>query len=439
MNITQTTQDKKSEILGKQKKYLWPNHLLYYTEPLPLERGDGLYVWDVEGKKYLDFFGGILTTSVGHNRFEVNEAVRQQTEKMIHSSTLYPNEAHVGLAEKIAALAPGRLQVSYFTPSGTDADETAVFLAKGHTGHQEIIALRHGYSGRSAIGMSLTGQSPWRIGGTHILGIKHALNPYCYRCPLKMTYPGCGVACAQDVEDTIKTTTSGRIAAFIAEPIQGVGGFIVPPPEYFKIVKEIISNYGGLFIADEVQTGFGRTGGKWFGIEHWGVEPDIMTMAKSIANGFPLANTITTPDIAESTRGAGLTISTFGGNPVSCAASLATIEVLENQGGPQHVETVGNLLRNGLEKLKEKYAFIGDVRGMGLMQGLELVGDRQSKEPSPEATKQLFEATRQRGLLIGKGGLYGNVVRISPPMTATWQDVEKALDLLDSALGEVQV
>ncbi|MEK7256718.1 MAG: aspartate aminotransferase family protein, partial [Bacteroidota bacterium] len=393
MNNESTTPTKTAQILAKQKKYLWPNHLLYYTEPLPLERGDGMYVWDVEGKKYLDFFGGILTTSVGHNRPEVVEAVRQQAEKLIHTSTLYPNEAHVNLAEKIAAIAPGKLQVSYFTPSGTDADETAVFLAQGHTGYQEIVALRHGYAGRSAIGMSLTGQSPWRIGGTHILGIKHALNPYCYRCPLKMTYPSCGVACAQDVEDTIKTTTSGRIAAFIAEPIQGVGGFITPPPEYFKIVQEIVKNYGGLFIADEVQTGFGRTGEHWFGISHWGVEPDVMTMAKSIANGFPLGNTITTPEIAESTRNAGLTISTFGGNPVACAASLAVLDVLEKEANPQRVAQVGALLRSGLERLAEKYPVIGEVRGMGLMQGLELVKNRQTKEPSPEATKHLFEAT----------------------------------------------
>ena len=438
MHTNQTTTTKTSEILEKQKKYLWPNHLLYYTEPLPLERGDGMYVWDVEGKKYLDFFGGILTTSVGHNRPEVTQAVREQAEKHIHSSTLYPNETHVNLAEKMAQLAPGKLQVSYFTTSGTDADETAVFLAKGHTGNQEIIALRHGYSGRSALGMSLTGQSTWRIGGSHILGIKHALNPYCYRCPLKMTYPGCGVACAQDVEETIKTTTSGRIAAFIAEPIQGVGGFITPPPEYFKIVYDIVKHYGGLTIADEVQTGFGRTGDKWFGIEHWDVEPDIITMAKSIANGFPLGNTMTTPEIAESTRGAGLTISTFGGNPVSCADSLATIEVLEKEATPEHNAKLGNMLRQGLDGFKEKYSFIGDVRGMGLMQGLELVKDRQSKEPSTTATAHLFEATRELGLLIGKGGLYGNVIRISPPMTATEEDVAVALELLDKALKKVQ-
>lgn len=428
---------KTTEITAKQKMYLWPNHLLYYTEPLPLERGDGMYVWDVEGKRYLDFFGGILTTCVGHNRPEVVQAVKEQAEKLIHSSTLYPNEAHVNLAEKMAEITPGRLQVSYFTPSGTDADETAVFLAQTYTGRQEIVALRHGYSGRSAIGMGLTGQHTWRIGGTHVAGIKHALNPYCYRCPLKMTYPGCGLACAQDVEEVIKTTTSGKIAAFIAEPIQGVGGFITPPPEYFKIVKEIVEHYGGLFIADEVQTGFGRTGDKWFGIEHWGVEPDIMTMAKSIANGFPLANTITRPEIAESTRGAGLTISTFGGNPVSCAASLASISVLEKEADPKHVAAMGRMLRSGLERLQEKYPVIGDVRGMGLMQGLELVKDRQSKEPSPQATQQLFEATRELGLLIGKGGLYGNVIRISPPMTANEKDVAIALDLLDKAFARM--
>jgi alanine-glyoxylate transaminase/(R)-3-amino-2-methylpropionate-pyruvate transaminase len=429
--------NKTTEITAKQKKYLWPNHLLYYTEPLPLERGDGMHVWDVEGKKYLDFFGGILTTCVGHNRPEVVQAVKEQTEKLIHSSTLYPNEAHVDLAEKMAEITPGRLQMSYFTPSGTDADETAVFLAQTYTGRQEIVALRHGYSGRSAIGMSLTGQHSWRIGGTHIAGIKHALNPYCYRCPLKMTYPGCGVACAQDMEEVIKTTTSGKIAAFIAEPIQGVGGFITPPKEYFKMAKEIVEHYGGLFIADEVQTGFGRTGDKWFGIEHWDVEPDIMTMAKSIANGFPLANTITRPEIAECTRSAGLTISTFGGNPVSCAASLAAIEVLEKEADPAHVAAMGRMLRSGLERLQEKYAVIGDVRGMGLMQGLELVKDRQSKEPSPQATQQLFEATRELGLLIGKGGMYGNVIRIAPPMTAREDDIATALDLLDKAFARI--
>lgn len=428
---------KTQEIIEKQKQYLWPNHLLYYTEPLPLDHGDGMYVWDVENRKYLDFFGGILTTSVGHNHPKVVKRVQEQVGKLIHSSTLYPNENHVNLAEKIAQITPGRLQTSFFTNSGTEADETAVILAKVYTGAQEIIALRHGYSGRSAIGMSLTGQASWRIGGTHLAGVKHALNPYCYRCPLKMTYPACGVACAEDIEEVIKTTTSGTIAAFVAEPIQGVGGFVTPPKEYFGIAVEIIKRYGGLFICDEVQTGFGRTGDKWFGIEHWEVEPDIMTMAKGIANGLPMGNTITTPEIAQGLVGKGISISTFGGNPVSTVAALATIEAMEEEANPTHVALVGQRLRGGLEKLWAKYPLIGEVRGMGLMQGVELVKDRQSKEPAPQEVAFLFEETRKRGLLIGKGGLYANVLRIAPPLTAQEQHVDEALEILDHALAAV--
>lgn len=434
----EATTTKTKDILEKQKKYLFPNHILYYTEPLPIDRGEGVWLWDTEGNKYLDFFGGILTTSVGHNRPEVTQAIQKQSEKIIHSSTLYPNEAHVNLAEKMAELTPGKLQVSFFSTDGTGANETAISLAQVHTGNQEIIALRHAYHGKSAMGMALTGVGTWRIGGTSVASVKHALNPYCYRCPLKMTYPSCGVACAQDVEEVIKTTTCGKIAAFIAEPIQGVGGFITPPAEYLKITSEIARHYGGLFIADEVQTAFGRTGEKWFGVEHSDVEPDIITMAKGIANGFPLGNTITTPEIANSMLKANLMLSTFGGNPVSCAASLATMDVLEKEATPDRVAQLGNMLRIGLEKLKEKYSVIGDVRGRGLMQGIELVKDLTTKEPASEATKHLFEATKNLGLIIGKGGLYGNVVRISPPMTVTEEEIALSLDILDKAFREVQ-
>jgi 4-aminobutyrate aminotransferase len=426
------------QILEKQRKYLWPNHLLYYKEPLPLDHGEGMYVWDVEGKKYLDFFAGILATSVGHNHPKVTQRAQEQITRLIHSSTLYPNQNHVNLAEKLAQITPGRLETSFFTNSGTEADETAVLLAKTVTGYQEVVALRYGYSGRSMLSMGLTGHASWRIGGTHIPGIKHALNPYCYRCPLKMTYPDCGISCAEDIEEVIKTSTSGRIAAFLAEPIQGVGGFVTAPPEYFKIAAEITRRYGGLFICDEVQTGFGRTGGKWFGIEHWGVEPDIMTMAKGIANGFPLGNTITRTEIAEGMVGKGLTISTFGGNPVSTAASLATIEVMETEATPEHVAEVGGYLRAGLKSLQEKYPVIGDVRGMGLMQGVELVTDRQTKEPAPDAVNYLFEETKARGLLIGKGGLYNNVLRIAPPLIAQKEHVDEALEILDNAFAQVQ-
>ena len=426
------------EILEKQRKHLWPNHLLYYTDPLPLERGEGLYVWDVEGNRYLDFFAGILTTSVGHNNPRVNQRIHEQVDKILHTSTLYPHANQVLLGERLAEITPGELNTFYFGTSGTDADETAVMLARVHTGHQEVIALRHGYSGKSPMAMALTGQAPWRMGGDTVVGIKHAINPYCYRCPLKMTYPECGVACAEDVEDVIRTTTSGRIAAFLAEPIQGVGGFITPPPEYFARVQEIVHRYGGLLIIDEVQTGFGRTGEHWFAIQRSGVVPDVMTMAKGIANGLPLSATATTPEIAQSMVGAGLTISTFGGNPVSTAAALGTLEAMHEEAHPQHVAEVGAHLRAGLERLQEKYPLIGDVRGYGLMQGVEMVTDRESKEPAVKQVGALFEITKQAGLLIGKGGLYGNTLRIAPPLTATKEHVEEALEKLDYAFAQVQ-
>jgi alanine-glyoxylate transaminase/(R)-3-amino-2-methylpropionate-pyruvate transaminase len=427
----------RQEIIEKQGQHLWPNHLLYYNEPLPLDHGDGLYVWDVEGNRYLDFFAGILTTIVGHNHPKVVARAQEQMGKIIHSSTLYPNENHVALAEKIAEISPGDLTSSYFHNSGSEANEAAVLLAQIYTGNREVIGLRHGYSGKTQLAMSLTAQASWRIGPSFSPDIKHAHNAYCYRCPLKLRYPSCDVACAQDVEDVIRTQTSGKIAALFMEPIQGVGGFVTPPPEFFRIVAEIARMYGGLVVIDEVQTGFGRTGTYWFGIEHWDVEPDIMTMAKGIANGFPLSNCVTSSEIANAMADTGLTISTFGGNPVSAAAALATIEVLEEEATPTQVEEIGGHLRLGLDRLWEKYPLIGEVRGKGLMQGIELVNDRTKKEPSTEAVSRFFEETRQLGLLIGKGGLYGNVIRVTPPLTANKEDVDKAVAIMDLAFAHV--
>ena len=427
-----------ADLLRRKERYLWPSYFLYYTEPLAIERGEGLYVWDVEGNKYLDFFGGILVTSVGHGHPKVLERVKAQIDRIVHTSTLYLHENIIALAEKLADIAPGDLSTSFFTNSGTEANETAVMLAKAYTGSHEIIALRNSYSGRSALAMNLTGIAAWRPVGSEIPGIKHAMAPYCYRCPLKATYPQCGVACAEDVEDVIRTSTSGRIAAFIAEPIQGVGGFVTPPPEYFPAVAEIVRKYDGLLIIDEVQTGFGRTGKYWFGIQHWDVEPDIITMAKGIANGFPLGATITRPHIAAELPKRGLSISTFGGNPVSSAAALATIEVMEEEAPPERVAELGALLRAGLDEMAEKYPIIGEVRGKGLMQGVELVADRATKEPSAQAAAMMLDATKARGLLIGKGGAFGNVLRIAPPLTVDEDQIREALEILDHAFAAVQ-
>ena len=270
---------------------------------------------------------------------------------------------------------------------------------------------------------------------TSIPYIKHAHNPYCYRCSLGLTYPNCDLRCARDVEELIQTTTCGQIAAFMAEPIQGVGGFITPPKEYFQVVLEIVRKYGGLFICDEVQTGCGRTGKTLCGIEHWGVEPDIMTFAKGLANGLPIGATVATPAVADSFTG--LSISTFGGNPVSSRGALATIEFIEDNRLAENAEVLGGRLRDGLEALKARYPSIGDVRGMGLMQALEVVDPTSPDGKAPDSKKVLrvFEETRQLGLLIGKGGLYGNVIRVTPPMIVSAGEIDEALEVLDKAFA----
>jgi 4-aminobutyrate aminotransferase-like enzyme len=425
------------EIVAKHKQFLWPSVTNYYQKPLVADHGEMQYLWDLEGRKYLDFFGGILTVSVGHCNPKITSKINAQVNRLQHTSTLYPNEHIVALAEKIAQITPGALQKSFFTGSGTEANEAAIMLARMATGSFDVVALRHAYSGGSALAKSVTAQAPWRRSGVISVGVSHAVNPYCYRCPLHLKYPECEVACAGDVENLIQTGTSGHIAAFIAEPIQGVGGFITPPKEYFKMVFKIVKKYGGLFIADEVQTGWGRTGKKWFGIEQWEVTPDILTSAKGMANGAPVGLTTTTAEIADSYQG--LNIATFGGNPVTCVAAKATIELIEEENLRENAHTVGTYFRGKLEELQAKHPLIGDVRGMGLMQGVELVKDRKSKEPAPEATTQVMERARDNGLLIGKGGLYGNVLRLAPMLNISKADVDEGVRLLDKALGEVNV
>ena len=425
------TQD---EILRKHREYLFHCVTTYYKDPLVMDHAKNQYVWDLEGCEYLDFFGGILTISAGHTREKITSQIKAQMDRLQHSSTLFPTEALVTAAERMAQVAPGQLKKSYFTNSGTEANEVAVITARMYTGNYEMIALRHGYSGHSHLAKSMTGMANWRKGGVVPHGVLHAPSAYCYRCPYGKTYPSCEVACAQDVEEIIQTHTSGQVAGMLAETIQGLGGVIVPPPEYYKIVVKIVREYGGLFIADEVQTGIGRTGKKWFGIEHWEVEPDFITAAKGMANGVPIGCTITRPEIADAYQG--LTISTFGGNPVSAVAAKATIDLIEEERLLENTHTVGMHLREGLEALKEKYTAIGDVRGMGLMQAAELVKDRQTKQPAPDMVNRVLERTRANGLLIGKGGTYANVLRISPPLIVSKSDVDEAIQKLDKSFAE---
>jgi 4-aminobutyrate aminotransferase-like enzyme len=429
-----TQQSSSQDVRDKHKKYLLPAVANYYTEPIVLESGSGMHVRDMDGREYLDFFGGILTVSVGHCNPAVNEPVKAQLDRLGHVSTLYPTVPIVELAERLARITPGKLQKSMFTTSGSEADDTAVVLAQIFTGAQEIIALRHGYSGRGVLSQSLTALASWRAVPSQVAAIKHAMAPYCYRCPMGLKYPDCEVRCAQDIKELIQTTTTGNIAGFLAEPIQGVGGFVTPPKEYFQIAVDIVREHGGVFICDEVQTGFGRCGGKMFGIEHWGVEPEIMTMAKGVANGMPLGVTIATDEIADSFKK--LTVSTFGGNPISAAAANATLDFIENEELPENSKKQGARLRTGLEELQRQHPeAIGDVRGLGLMQALELVADETAgdRTPAPEIAARLFEETKKRGLLIGKGGLYGNVIRISPPLTVSASEVDEALRIFGEA------
>jgi 4-aminobutyrate aminotransferase len=424
-----------SETVRKHKEFLFPAVAMYYAEPLALVRGEGFHVWDDQNNKYLDCFGGVLTVSVGHNNPKVSEAIINQVRTIQHTSTLYANKPQSDLAEKLYQITPGDLKKSFFTNSGTEADDTAVHAAKTATGRHEIVVLRHSYSGRSATSLSAMGHAPWRPLPAQVAGFVHAHAPYCYRCPFKLSYPECGLACANDIEELIMTTTTGEIAAFMAEPILGVGGFVVPPPGYFERVAEITRKHGGLFIADEVQTAWGRTGEKWFGIEHWDVLPDIITSAKGLGNGVPIGITVATQEVAD--KYPGLTFSTFGGNPVSMAAALAVLQYIEDEDLKKNAAEVGGYLREQLEGLQEKHRVVGDVRGMGLMQGLELVKDRETREPAPQAVLTVFEETKRRGVLIGKGGLYGNCIRTGMMLNSTKDHVDELIQALDAGLAAV--
>lgn len=409
--------------------------MLYYgDDPLAVEHAKDQYVWDVEGKRYLDFFGGILTISVGHCNDEVVAATSEQMRTAGHTSTLYINEITLKVAEKIAEITPGRLQYSFFTNSGTEADETAIMAARAYTGNTDIIALRHAYSGRSSSMMAMTAHSNWKQGRVYDGTIKHVRSPNMYRRPEGMSEEAYLDFLVQDLEDFIATCTDGNIAAFMAEPIQGVGGFAVVPKDYFKRILPIVKAAGGILIIDEVQTGWGRTGKHWCGVTHWGVEPDIITFAKGIANGAPVGCTTMTPEVAEAVDA--LTLSTFGGNPVSMAQAYATIQYIEKHKLWENADRQGARLRERMETMQARYPFIGDVRGMGLMQAFEMV-EPGTKNPDAAKATALVVAARKHGLLIGKGGRWGNVIRVAPMLNVSTEDIDAGCDLIDKALGDI--
>lgn len=424
------------ELVEKRQKHIAPTVKYLHENPMYLVKGDKQFLYDHEGRQYLDFFAGISTVSVGHCNEEVNKVMIEQMGQLQHTSTIFLTEPMVRFAEKLAEISPGDLQKAWITNSGTEANEGAILLAKSYTKSYEVMALRHSYHGRSYLTGSLTAQSNWRVDGPPVPGISFVSNSYCYRCPFGLEYPSCDMKCAYEVERVIETTTSGNVACMIAEPIQGVGGIITPPPEYFKIVKEILEKHGILFIADEVQTGFGRTGTKMFGIEQYGVEPDMMTMAKGIANGIPCGAYIAKAEVADALSAQ--TVNTYGGNPVSSVAAMATIDYIIQNRLQDNAQVVGDYMFERLRSMQEKSKLIGDVRGMGLMIGVELVKDKQTKEHAPDIAKAVVDTCRADGVLLGKGGLKGNTLRIQPPLIISKSDADTALDSLEKALESAE-
>ena len=409
------------------------------VEPIVVASARGRTMTDVEGKTYLDCFSGISVVNAGHNHPRILEAARAQMEQLVHCCSYVYHVPVVGqLAEKVATITPGDLQKSFFANSGAEAIEGAMRLAKQATGRRELVALACGFHGRTIGTLSITGNSARKKNnGPYLPGVAFGPAPYCYRCPLGLEYPSCDVACAHALRDVVHQQTSADVAAFIVEPVLGEAGIVTPPAEYLSIAVRIFHENGALLIVDEVQTGFGRTG-KLFAVEHCpDVQPDILTMAKGIASGFPLGAFTAREPICDAMK-PGDHLSTFGGNPIACAAALANLAVLEEEKLVENAARRGAELLARFRKLQEKYPLIGDVRGRGLMIGLELVRDRKTKEPAVREAKALRAALRERGVLVGVGGMLANVLRIQPPLSITAEECERVGDLLDQALAASQ-
>ncbi len=426
----------REEVLALRKRYANPALFTLYKDPILLVEGSMQYLYDETGRRYLDLFGGIVTVSCGHCHPKITAAMQQQLETLQHSTTIYLHPNMPKMAEALAQRMPEGLDVTYFVNSGSEANDLAITMARLYTGHSDVIALRNAYHGGSPSAMGLTSHHTWKFPTQQGAGIHHAINPDPYRSPFDGTPEEIAAKSAEDIRGLIRYSTPGKVAAFIAEPMQGVGGVTHGRADYLQRAYAITREHGGLCIADEVQTGFGRTGDHYWGFQNFDVMPDIVTMAKGIGNGAPLAAVTTRREIAE-TLAQRIHFNTYGGNPVSMAAGLAVLEAIDEDGLQENCRVVGGHFKAGLEGLMARHPLIGDVRGKGLLLGVELVRDRASKTPAKEETAAVLEAMREQHVLIGKGGLDGNVLRIKPPMCITKADVIYALDALDHALGSI--
>lgn len=418
----------------RAKRHLFAAQQTYYDQALTLVEGEGTRVRDDAGNEYLDAFAGIATNTLGYGNHEVARAVAEQAKKLLHVSTLYLTEEMLDCAETIAAVAPAGMTKSFFSNSGSEANEMAALIARTATGSADALALEHAYHGRTVYTVALSGQSQWRNFGPQMPHVAFVPNPYCYRCPLGQTYPACDIACAKAAKRIVETQTGGAPAAMIAETLAGVGGIITPPPEYFRVLQETLAPFGTLLVADEVQAGWGRLGDGMFGmVSTYGVVPDIITSAKGLASGLPIGITITRPELADVFKGPH--INTFGGNPLSARAARVTIETIEKRDLIANAKRQGDRLLAGLRELQRSFPIVGEVRGHGLMIGVELVSDPKTKAYAAAETTKFLEEMRKRHVLVGKGGRYGNVVRIQPPLIFDDQDTAQFLTAFEDSLA----
>jgi len=426
---------KHNDLLARHRAVLPAWLALYYQEPISLVDGEGCRVIDAEGNEYLDFFGGILTTMTGYNLPEIVEAVQAQAARMVHTSTLYLIEQQIELAERIAELAPVPNPKVFFTNSGTEANDAAMLLATSYRRSNQVLAMRNSYHGRSFAAVSITGNRSWSPTNLSPLDVTYVHGGYKLRSPFgHLPDDQYTAACVDDLRDLLNIATAGDVACMIAEPIQGVGGFAVPPDGFFGAMKDVLDEHGILFISDEVQTGWGRTGEHFWGIEAHGIEPDVITFAKGIGNGLAIGGVIARGDIMDCIDAN--SISTFGGNPLATAGALANLDYLIEHDLQTNSSKVGQHLRSRLDDLREGIEIIGEVRGKGLMIGVEFVRPG-GIDPNPEAASRVMEQARTDGLLIGKGGLWGNVLRVAPPLSLTQEDADEGFEILGRAIESV--
>jgi 4-aminobutyrate aminotransferase len=422
-----------ADLLARHRAVLPSWLALYYDEPIALTRGEGRHVWDAEGNRYLDFFGGILTTLTAHGLPEVVEAVQQQAARILHTSTLYLIESQIELAEQIAALVPIDDAKVFFTTSGTEANELALLLACTARRSNQILAMRNSYHGRSFAAIAITGNRGWSASSLSPVQTSYVQGGYRYRSPWRdlsdADYIAAGVA---DLVDVLDTTTAGDVACLIAEPIQGVGGFAYPPDGYYGALAEVLAERGILFISDEVQTGWGRTGEHFWGFEAHGVAPDAITFAKGIGNGLSLAGVVAPAGLMDGVTAN--SISTFGGNPLATAAGVANLRYVVAHELQKHAHEVGQQLHRHVVDALDGVPLVADIRGKGLMLGIEFGGE--DKTPDAGMAGRVQERCKAAGLLIGKGGLYGNVLRVAPPLTVTPDEIASGADVLTRAVRE---